>query len=582
MRTLLCSLVLISLVSLPVMGISQTFYFGADLSYVNQMEDCGAVFKENGQPKDVYEIFADHGTNLVRARLWINPAWQNGLQQPAGVLPQYSDLPDVIETFTRARAAGMQVLLDFHYSDVWADPSRQLIPSRWIPVAAQTAALGDSVYQYTYNTLMQLHSLGLMPEMVQMGNETNSGMLLHTTMNANYQAGGVVSYSWARQGQLFNRAIQAVRAAGTASGTQPKIAIHFADFDAIKSRFQTLMNNGVTDFDIMGFSYYYSWHGESIAKMGEVVADLRASFPAYEVVALETGYLWTTQNHDQNNNIISTPDPQYLPVSLQKQLEYLVDYAWEMKRNGGSGVIFWEPAWVSTPCRTPWAVGSSHDHVAFFAHGTNDFLAEGGGRWAEPWFYPDSQAVKVKFKVNMTGQNVSGGVFIDGDFLPVPGQPVKMVNEGNGIYSHFAYLKPGDTGTYFFLKGTNPDREVVPGACATGADRSFTVPSNDTTIGAWWGTCARWDQATSLDKPASGQYRVFPNPAQQQFRVEWSQAESVSFTLFDLQGRKIHQETAQSGTLQHSVQLPQLPRQNYMLVISENDQPAYHLILELN
>ena len=95
----------------------QTFYRGNDLSYANQMEDCGAVFKENGVPKDVYQIFADHGTNLVRVRLWVDPSWQNSLVQPDGVKPQYSDFEDVKETIARSKAAGMQVLLDFQFSD---------------------------------------------------------------------------------------------------------------------------------------------------------------------------------------------------------------------------------------------------------------------------------------------------------------------------------------------------------------------------------------------------------------------------------------------------------------------------------
>src|SRR4030042_5890127 len=89
----------------------QTFYRGNDLSYVNQMEDCGAVFKEKGVPKDVYQIFADHGTNLVRVRLWVDPVWQNSLVQPEGVKAQYSDFADVKEAISRSKAAGMEILL---------------------------------------------------------------------------------------------------------------------------------------------------------------------------------------------------------------------------------------------------------------------------------------------------------------------------------------------------------------------------------------------------------------------------------------------------------------------------------------
>ena len=103
---------------------SQSFYFGADLSYVNQMEDCGVVYMEQGQPKDVFQIFADHNCNLVRLRLWHTPSWYDTLN--TGM--QYSDFADVRKSILRAKSAGMEVLLDFHLSDTWADPGRQLVP----------------------------------------------------------------------------------------------------------------------------------------------------------------------------------------------------------------------------------------------------------------------------------------------------------------------------------------------------------------------------------------------------------------------------------------------------------------------
>ena len=143
------------LLNIAVAG--QTFYRGNDLSYVNQMEDCGAVFKENGIPRDVYRIFADHGTNLVRVRLWVDPAWQNSLVQPEGVKLQYSDFEDVKETISRSKAAGMEVMLDFHLSDFWADPGRQLIPASWLGVANDLAALKDSVYNYVSKVLADLN-----------------------------------------------------------------------------------------------------------------------------------------------------------------------------------------------------------------------------------------------------------------------------------------------------------------------------------------------------------------------------------------------------------------------------------------
>ena len=99
------------------------FYFGADLSYVNEMEDCGAVYRENGETRDPFELFAEHGANLVRVRLWHAADWT-----------EYSDLADVKRTIARARKQGMQLLLDFHYSDEWADGDKQIIPRAWAAI----------------------------------------------------------------------------------------------------------------------------------------------------------------------------------------------------------------------------------------------------------------------------------------------------------------------------------------------------------------------------------------------------------------------------------------------------------------
>src|SRR3972149_2668370 len=147
------SLNIIILMFLPFALNSQKFYIGNDLSYVNQMEDCGAVFKDSGEVKDVYRIFADRGCNLVRLRLWVDPDWQNSLVQPEGVKNQYSDFEDVREAIQRSKNAGMEVMLGFQLSDVWADPGRQVIPKRWVGVANNLPALKDSVYNYITSTL---------------------------------------------------------------------------------------------------------------------------------------------------------------------------------------------------------------------------------------------------------------------------------------------------------------------------------------------------------------------------------------------------------------------------------------------
>jgi arabinogalactan endo-1,4-beta-galactosidase len=114
-------------------------------------------------------------------------------------------------TIQRSKAEGMQVMLDIHYSDSWADPGRQLIPRAWIDVAFDLEVQKDSVYQYTYNLLTELHKEGLMPEFIKVGNENNPGILKHIPVDSGYDVKTNVSNSWLRHAALMNSAIKAIR-----------------------------------------------------------------------------------------------------------------------------------------------------------------------------------------------------------------------------------------------------------------------------------------------------------------------------------------------------------------------------------
>ena len=228
----------------------QQFFFGADQSYVNEMEDCGERYFEGGVEKDVHEIFADHGCNLVRLRLWHTPSWYDQLN--AG--NRYSDLGDIKKSIQRVKDAGMQVLLNFHLSDNWADPGKQIVPEAWLPVVDNTELLSDSLYQYISSTLYSLSSDDLLPELVQIGNETNRGILLSPEQNETWQM------EWPRNAILFNSAIRAVRDFESNENKEIKIALHFAAPSEIEWLAETFTENGVTDYDIIAMSYYWAWH----------------------------------------------------------------------------------------------------------------------------------------------------------------------------------------------------------------------------------------------------------------------------------------------------------------------------------
>ncbi|MEM7574899.1 MAG: glycosyl hydrolase 53 family protein [Bacteroidota bacterium] len=356
---------------------AQAFFFGADLSYVNELEDCGVVYRETGVEKDPYAIFADHDFNLVRLRLWHTPSWYDALNSGQ----RYSDLVDVARSIERAHAVGMQVLLNFQLSDNWADPSKQIVPAAWESVVDDQQLLGDSLYQYIYGSLNYLHEQDLLPALVQIGNETNRGILLTQAQN---DAGWVLD--WERNSYLFNRAISAVRDFEAATNSVIELGLHIAGPANAAYFVDEFIANGVTDFDWIGLSYYWAWHQPTtIAETGDVIAQFRADYPDKDVIILETGYIWTLEANDSANNIISETHPDYAPPSPEAQYHWLVDLTQEVLESGGRGVLYWEPAWVSSACFTQWGQGSHQEHATFFDF-TNQVLSSSGLEWPQAEF----------------------------------------------------------------------------------------------------------------------------------------------------------------------------------------------------
>ncbi len=331
---------------------------GVDLSYNNQLEDNNVVYRDSGKVKDPFVLLRHRGANCVRVRLWHNPVWYKPLNT-AGRL--YSDLPDVARTIERAKNAGMATNLDIHYSDEWADPSNQKTPDAWKNASA--AALQDSVYNYTLRVLEYLKARNLTPEMVQVGNENNPGMCHpHGRINGNDFSGF---------GNLLRAGIRAVRDFSANSSIKPQIILHVAQLHHADWWANGVINSaGVTDFDILGVSHYYQWANiKSMADIGAAVKNLKNKY-GKKVMIVELAYSWTTANGDGYNNIMSDQSamPEY-PMTPEGQLKYLTDFTQTVITNGGSGVMYWEPAWISSSMRDLWGQGSSWDNNTLF-----DFL----------------------------------------------------------------------------------------------------------------------------------------------------------------------------------------------------------------
>ncbi|HBX88369.1 MAG TPA: arabinogalactan endo-1,4-beta-galactosidase [Marinilabiliaceae bacterium] len=349
----------------PPIEEDRKFYFGVDLSYVNQVEDKGGAYKTSeGELSDPFILLAQSGANLSRVRIWHNPAWVLDLYDEPKRL--YSAYDDVEKTIRRSKHAGMDVLLDFHYSDTWADPGKQEIPSAWRNIT-NIDVLADSVYNYTYKILQQLDSKNLLPQMVQIGNETNCGMMISNKATG-FPDLNICNGNWTNFGVVVNAGIKAIRDIEDLTQKEIKAVLHVADPKNIDYWTRDIIAKGkVTDFDIMGLSYYHIWHTTvGFADLPNKIADVKNKY-GKDIMILETAYPFTVANNDGYNNIYyNQQELSGFPYSIEGQKDFLITLNQNMIDAGALGVIYWEPAWISSQLNDLWGKGSSWENCAFF------------------------------------------------------------------------------------------------------------------------------------------------------------------------------------------------------------------------
>jgi len=347
--------------------LEEDFYFGSDLSYVNQILDHGGVYKDVGTVQSPYKIFKDHGANVIRLRLWHNPVWTKQVYGAAGT-QLYNDLADVSKSIALAKEQGLSVLLDLHYSDSWADPGKQEIPAAWKDIT-DINVLKDSVYNYTQKVFQYLAARALIPELVQIGNETNCGML-YTNAAAGFPACNVCNGEWQRLGIVVNSAIKAVKDATATAAVKSKILLHVADPKNVEWWFTNMTDatkGNVRDFDIIGLSYYPLWHTTiPVDQLSSNISNFKNKY-GKEVMILETAYPWTIAADDNYTNLFGSQPPiNGYPYSKQGQYDIMVKISQEVKDGGGRGLIYWEPAWISSDMKDLWGTGSSWENNTFF------------------------------------------------------------------------------------------------------------------------------------------------------------------------------------------------------------------------
>lgn len=321
---------------------------GVDLSYVNELEDCGATYRHDDTVADPYLIMADAGANIVRLRLWVNPDWT-----------RYGTLADVRTSLGRARAAGMRTLLDFHYSDDWAHPGKQLRPSSW-PPADDVERLSAALAGYTTETLLALDEEGLMPDVVAIGNEINTDMLIDDEVS------DTAEIDWQRNVRILNAGIRAVRNLAVDPSKRPAVMLHIAQPEFVMPWFDAGIRAGLDDFDMIGVSYYPKWSSTPFDQITDSVAKIRERYGS-DVVIVETAYPWTLEGNDGASNLLGEDSlVDGYPATPGGQRRFLSDLQAAVRDGGGLGIVYWEPAWVSTSCRTRWGEGSHWENAALF------------------------------------------------------------------------------------------------------------------------------------------------------------------------------------------------------------------------
>ncbi|MFM1680572.1 arabinogalactan endo-beta-1,4-galactanase [Aeromonas salmonicida] len=332
-------------VQIQPVKVAADFIKGADLSMLAEVEKHGGkFFDEHGNPQDAMAILKENGFNYIRLRLWVDPKDADGKPYGGG----NNDLATTIELAKRAKANGMKFLLDYHYSDFWTDPARQNKPKAW--ASMNIDQLTEAVYQHTKTTMDAFAKAGVLPDMVQVGNEINGGMLWPEGKSWGQNGG-----EFDRLAGLLNSGIKAVKE----HGDQIKIMLHLAEgtkndtfiwwFDEITKR--------KVPFDIIGLSYYIYWNGPMNALQYNM-DDISKRYDK-DLIVVEAAYGYTTANCDnaENNFTSKEADDAGYPATVQGQANYLHDLlqvVTKVPEGRGKGVFYWEPAWLPTPGAT-WA-----------------------------------------------------------------------------------------------------------------------------------------------------------------------------------------------------------------------------------
>lgn len=307
------------------------FIKGMDVSMIKELEENGAAYYINGKSKDIFSILKECGTNVIRLRLWQDPYDRDGNPYGGGV----NDLQTTAELAQRAVENGMDFLLDFHYSDFWADPSKQIKPKAWKNLSQDE--LETAVYLYTLQTLKFLKNKKLVPSMVQVGNEITKGFLWPEGHIDNAES----------MAKLLRAGIRGVRE----GCSDAKIVLHL-DFGTDNEMYRNWFDKVAPyelDFDIIGMSYYPHWNGP-LELLLENMNDISRIYDK-DVMIAETSIGYTLDTFGCKGIIYTAEQEKATgyPATQDGQRDFMKDLYKTVRtvdNHRGVGVFYWEPDWI--------------------------------------------------------------------------------------------------------------------------------------------------------------------------------------------------------------------------------------------
>lgn len=328
------------------------FVKGMDLSTLLELERCGAKYYDNGEERDLLAIMKSYDVDTIRIRLWNDPWSETGESYGAGE----NDLKTSLEIAKRVTAAGFGVLLNFHYSDFWADPGKQIKPKAWADYGVKE--LEQAVYDYTLESMRTFLDAGVNITMVQVGNELSNGLL--------WPEGKVPNYD--NIATFVNAGIRAVRKADAAI----PVMIHLdngGNNALYREWFDNFTKRG-EDFEIIGLSYYPFWHGP-LQMLNDNMNDIAERY-GKDLVIAEVSMGYTMEDYKNYEKLSDEERKGYAtrpalvekieyPMTKQGQYDFMEDFLnriSHIKGGKGKGFFYWEPAWIPVP-GSGWATPAS-------------------------------------------------------------------------------------------------------------------------------------------------------------------------------------------------------------------------------